>query len=101
MTALFSFSFTIKLPVYTVGVYGGTNWYGFSKQSHTGLHWTDLSLGLLYVSLIHRRRYEAAINSELHKIFGDGKQTGIRVLRRNEQTVELSDTSTVDKDLLN
>lgn len=106
MTALFSFSFTIKLPVYTVSMTGGTTWYGFGRdQSPANPYWRDFSFGLVYVSTVQRRKYEEAIDAELHRIFGSGKPTGIRVLRRDGQAVDLVDVDStptgIDRDTLN
>lgn len=104
MTTLFSFSFTIKLPVYTVSVTGGTTWYGLGRDRSTrGLYWNDFCCGLFYVSVIHRRKYEEAIDAELHRIFGSGSN-GIRVIRRDGQAVEAveaGDMAPVDRDALN
>lgn len=103
MTALFSFSFTLKLPAYTVSVTGGTQWYGFGREVGLG-HWTDYHLGPFYVSLIHRRRYEDALDREVRRVFGSGSN-GIRVIRRDGQAVDAGDlepiAAPVDRDSLN
>jgi hypothetical protein len=106
MTALFSFSLTLKLPVYTVSVTGGTTWYGFGRdQSPVNPYWRDFCFGLVYLSTVHRRKYEEAIDAQLHQIFGSSKQTGIRVLRRDGQAVDLADIDSkptgIDRDTLN
>jgi hypothetical protein len=103
MTAPFHFNFTVKLPVYNLSVTGGWLWYGFSHENDRRLHWRDITLGPLLISLVHRRKYEAELDSEIQRLFGSG-QNGIRVLRRHEAGTDdppVTQAFPVDKDMLN
>lgn len=104
MDNLFLFSFTLKLPVYTITLVLSTTWEGFGKGRASNEHWKDFSLGFMTVSFVHRTKYDEAINAELVKIFGDGSN-GIRVVRLDRGKVTedeaVPSSEIVDKDMLN
>lgn len=102
MSKLFTFSFTLKLPVYTVSVTGGTAWYGFGRdRAVSTLHWHDFLCGPCYISIVHRQKYEESLDAELHRIFTPTSDNRY-IIRLDEQDVaEGQHNAPIDRDLLN